>query len=307
MFQTQRANLLRLESCWLTIRNATPQRTSQHRSVAFFDIKAPPDTAAMAMEHAAMAEHTVGIELSNCVVRGEATLLRCEDLQPVRLSWQNGLLATSERLLIAQGAEMANRPNGQISIELRHVTAHVRGGLCLISNSEGSRPLLHTEFRCDDSILLAPADAALLEQAGVESVEDFEAKVEWVPSRCFYSGFSTFWKIASFASAQPTQDPVSRAYEEWQRHWNGTSQNQQRFGHVVWKQPPDPSRPLHAHTPADYALDETIENPAHHGAADGSDAGLQAQNLPPAPLLVPLDLPPGAAPSSAPAPQEEEQ
>ncbi len=257
LFQTQRANSLRLMSCWLTIRNATPQRTSHHQFVAFFDIKAPPDTGAMAMEHGAMAEHSVNIEMQNCVARGEATLLRCEELQPVRLSWHNGLLATSERLLLAHGGEMANRVSGQISVELRHVTAHARGGLCLITNAEGSRPLLRTQLHCADSILLATADVPLLEQAGVNSVEEFEGHVQWEGNRYFYSGFGTFWKISSFAPALPAQDPVQRSFDEWQRHWRESVDKQETWSRVVWKRLPDASRPMHTHTPADYALDET--------------------------------------------------
>ena len=50
------------------------------------------------------------IELVDCIARGEATFLRVEDLQPVRLFWNNGLLATSERLLVAVGGARSHRP-----------------------------------------------------------------------------------------------------------------------------------------------------------------------------------------------------
>jgi hypothetical protein len=300
LFQTQRTHLLRLDRCWLTIRNATEQRASQHPFVAFFDIKAPADTGAMAMEHAAVPEHTVNIQMDNCVARGEASLLRCEDLQPVSLTWDNGLLVSTERLLVARGGEMANRVNGQISINLRHVTAHVRSGLCLISNAEG-RPLLRTEVQCTDSILLAAAEAPLFEQTGVNSVQDFEAKVVWVGNRYFYSGFHTFWRIASF-----THDPVQRNFSDWQRYWREAPDKQEEWGSVVWKRLPDPSRALHTHTPADYALDDAnLENQARViGATDGTEAGLLLADLPvtPSSTAVPAPMPPATPP-----PLEEEQ
>jgi hypothetical protein len=288
---------LRLDRCWLTIRNASEQRTTQHQFAAFFDIKAPPDTGAMAMEHATMPEHTVNIQMDNCVARGEASLVRCDELQSVSLTWQNGLLATSERLLVARGGEMANRVNGQISIVLRHVTAHVRNGLCLISNAEG-RPLLRTSVHCTDSILLAAPEAALFEQTGVNSLEDFEARLEWVGNRYFYSGFSTFWKIASF-----THDPVRRSFDDWQRHWKEGMENQDYWSGVVWKRLPEPGRPLHAHTPADYALDDaSSENQARLiGATDGAEAGLLIAELPPPPPST------SVAPPGPQLPQEEEQ
>jgi hypothetical protein len=305
LFETQRARSLQLDRCWLTIRNATPQRTSQHPSVAFFDIKAPPDTGAMAMD-GATAEHSVNIDLRSCIVRGEATLLRCEDLQPLRFDWDNGLLATSERLLVAKGGEMANRPNGQISIDLRHVTAHVRSGLCLINKNEGSPPLLFTTLHCSDSILLGNGDAPLVEQFGTDSVDDFQSKFEWAGSRYFYAGFSTFWKISSFASALPGQDPVQRSFEEWQKHWGEGQENPQRWSQVVWKQLPETSRPFHSYTPADYALDETsAENEALHGAAIGGAAGFRAGDLPPDPETT-LVEPPAVPVSTSSTPDEEQ-
>jgi hypothetical protein len=298
LFQTQRTNSLRLDDCWLTIRNATEQRSAQHQFVAFFDIKAPPESSAMAMADPAMPEHTVNIQMHNCVARGEASLLRCDELQPVSLTWNNGLLATSERLLVARGGEMANRANGQISIVLEHVTAHVRNGLCLISNAEG-RPLLRTEVQCTDSILLASPEAPLFEQTGVNSAEDFEAKLLWAGNRYYYSGFSTFWKIASF-----TQDPVRRSFDDWQRHWGETAENQGLWSGVVWKRLPEAGRPLHTHIPADYALDETSpENQARLiGATDGAAAGLVIDDLP---LLSASTS--AAPPAAVQPPPEEEQ
>jgi hypothetical protein len=155
-----------------------------------------------------------------------------------------------------------------------------------------------------DSILLTTADVPLLEQFGADSVDEFERNVEWTGSRYFYSGFNTFWKISSFASGLPAQDPVQFSFDQWQRHWGEGSQNQESWSRVVWKQLPD-STPFHAHTPADYALDETsAENDAHLGAVDKTDAGFHAQDLPPLPS-VSIEASPAVSPPVA--PPEEEQ
>jgi serine/threonine-protein kinase len=305
MFQTLRAQEVRLENCWLTIRNAGAM---SHPLVSFFEIKAPPDASAMAMADTAAMEHTVNVQLLNCVARGEATLLRCDELQPVELTWNNGLLATSERLLAAQGNEMANKTNGQIAVYLRHVTAHVHGGLCLLANGEGSRPMLRTELHCRDSILLGGADVPLIEQSGVSSVEEFESNLEWDGSRYFYSGVNTFWKISSFATAMPTQDPVKRSFDDWQKHWNENEglANQEIWNRVLWKQLPATDRPFHTHTPADYALDDSSpDNQARQNASDGWDAGMLPAALPPLPATTPVEIP-TASPKLTP-PQEEEE
>jgi hypothetical protein len=277
LFETQRPESLRLDRCWLTIRNANGQRQAMNPDVAFFDIKAPPGSAAMEMGVSAPMEPTVMIQLDNSVARGEATLLRALEQQPVSLTWANGLLATSERLLWAAGGSMLSR-QGTITIDLRHVTAMVRGGLCLITNEEGSRPLLHTDIRCTDSILLAAHDSALVEQSGVNSADEFQEQLFWSGKRYFYSGFETFWRISTIGSQQ---QPMEQQFEQWQEHWQEVPDNREMWSQVTWQHLPD-MRPFHSHVPDDYLLAEE-NNKALNNAGDGVDAGMKVQSLPPTP------------------------
>ena len=165
LFETSRAELLRFEKCSFTVRNPSVGRTAFHPGVAMFDIKAPPGTPGMAMDPTSMDEHVVTIDLQNCVARGEASLVRDNELQPLRLHWDNGLLATSERLLVAAGGSTQPRQLGYIQIRLRHVTAIVQGGLALLTNSEDSPYQLLTEVNATDSILSSTAAAPLVEHA----------------------------------------------------------------------------------------------------------------------------------------------
>jgi hypothetical protein len=277
LFETQRPESLVVDGCWLTIRNAGPQRQAMNPDVAFFDIKAPPGSALMEMSSSTTVEPTVVIQLQNTIARGEANLLRAHELQPVSLSWSNGLLATTERLLWATGGSMPPR-QGMISIDLRHVTAMVRSGLCLISNEEGSQPLLPTDIRCADSILLAGRDAALVEQFGVNTSEEFENQFVWSGRRYFYWGFNTFWRISTIGSGE---EPVQRDFGQWQEYWKEMSDNNQMWNRVTWQHLPE-SRPFHSHLTADYVLAEE-NNDALKGASDGIDAGMKLQDLPPVP------------------------
>ena len=305
LVETQRPELLRLERCSLTIRNASQGRMALHPTVAFFDIKAPPGSGAMAMDNAVAAEHTVNLQLVNTIARGEANFLRCDDLQSVSVLWTNGLLATSERLLTAAGGDMATRQTGLISLDLRHVTAAVQGGLCMLTNSESGRPMPHTDVKCADSILLASAGAVLVEQFGVSSSEEFQDLFSWSSNRCFFQGFSTFWKISTLGTSQ---DPLERGFAEWQDFWSESAEMNFDWQQVAWKKPPDLSRPFHTHTVADYALGEQgADNHARRAATDGLDAGLIAEELPPLPgnpgvesvSPMPMPMPPMPAPMGA--------
>jgi serine/threonine-protein kinase len=280
LFETQRPDLLDLRRCWLTIRNAAADRSSFQTNVAFFEIKAPPGAGAMTMETTPAAEPLpLRLKLTDCVARGEAVFLRAAESQPVALDWRNGLLATSERLLVHDGGETA--PRGRIAVYLDHVTAFTRNGLGLIRNIDAPH-LMGADFECENTILVAAADspAPLVEQTGVSTVGDFEDLLTWNGRHCYYSGYQTFWSISNQQS-----EPVKRTLAQWQEHWNEDVASSPFWSQVVWRRLPDASRPVHTHTVTDYLLDENAPNNSPvRGAIDTYDAGAILSLLPPEPV-----------------------
>ena len=115
----------------------------------------------MAVDSTPAATPLATIELTDCVARGEAVFLSVEDLQPVYLLWDNGLLATTDQLLTVGGGQAAPKPDEMLRLELRHLTAAVRGGLCRLSATPANPYQLTVQFVCtDDIILTAPGRAA---------------------------------------------------------------------------------------------------------------------------------------------------
>ena len=164
LVETRRAELVNFTGCAMTIRNASFGQASFQTGVAFFDVKATPGTGGMTMNHEVVEEQVGTIHLQDCVARGEAVFLRDNDLQPVRLIWDNGLLATSERMIVANGGPSQPRQAGQIQVQLRHVTAMIQGGLALLSNSQDAPYQLQAEINCDDCILVSKAKSPLIEE-----------------------------------------------------------------------------------------------------------------------------------------------
>jgi hypothetical protein len=291
LFETRLAERLRFERCTFTIRNASAGRKAYHAGVAFFDIKAPPGGSTMAMP--AAADHqAVAIDLRNCVARGEATFVRDNELQPLRLDWDNGLLATSERLLLAAGGAIEPRQLGYVQINLRHVTAIVQSGLALVTNSEDAPWQMSTEFDCRDGLFVTQSDAPLVEQRGSNTAAEFRARVHWSGERQYYDGFQTFWRIAA-GGAQAVSEQMD--FEGWQENWAGHARLMSSAP-IAWKQLPEGERPFSMHSPHDYALIESSDNPPIRGASDGQDAGCiawQLSTLPPAPTGGVESIPPG--------------
>lgn len=280
LVETRRAELVHFTGCGLTIRNASFGQAAYHSGVAFFDVKAPPGTGGMTMENELAVEEQVGtIHLQDCVARGEAVFLRDNELQPVRLIWDNGLLATSERLVVAHGGSSQPRQAGQIQIQLRHVTAMIQGGLALLSNSRDAPYQLLAEINCDDCILVSKAKSPLVEQRGSDSADAYLARLQWSGRRDYFDGFEVFWEVTGSAGGAGSK---RMRFDDWQDFWRGQSRQQvSGGGAVVWQALPDANRPFHTHLPADYALDATAAgNAAVGGGGEGLDAGCRLKLLP---------------------------
>ncbi len=271
LFDVGQAETAHLEKCSLTIRNASDQQAAYHQEVAFFLAKETPSTAWLESEPAAVPK-PVEVSLIDCIARGEAVFLRAEGLRTVDLNWDNGLLATAERLFVADAAESLPPSIPPYRLTLKHLTAAVRGGLCLTTGQP-----LAVQVNCADSIVIATPSSSLIEQIGTAATEQYRQRISWTGDRNFYVGFTNFWSIKSTGAEASAE---SMTFDAWRSHW-GVGENNVSTS-VQWKQLPPADRAVSAHMPSDYALDDTSpQNPPRKAASDGRDAGLDASRLPP--------------------------
>jgi hypothetical protein len=275
LFETRGCDLLELRHCTLTIQG----QSAYHARVAFIDIKAPPGAKSMNMDGDAMEGHVVSVNLKNCVARGEATFLRDDELQSVRLNWDNGLLATSDRLLVAGGSSLQPRHDVRAELTLRHVTAMVAAGLVFLSNSEEAPYQLMTQIRCDDCVIAGKNRPPLVEQRGSDGIDRYQTRFQWSGSHNFFAGFEVFWRIMNSAGQSGSKQ---LDFAEWNQLWHGPSGSQLAGQNVVvWAGLPRDDSPFHTHMPSDYKLaDDVADNPAVGGASDRQDAGFVATELP---------------------------
>jgi hypothetical protein len=285
LFETQRTELLSLEKCSLTIRNSTDARNAMHSNVSFLCVRAAPGRdAMMLMGEDAPPQDPVILRLQHCVARGEATFVRSDELQPLSLEWDNGLLTTTERLFTSQGVQATPRHPGKVQITLRHITAAVRSGMARLTCSGDAPYLLDTTFHCTDSIFLGSPQSVWIEQQGADASSDVQNKLDWNGDRNFYEGVNAnaFWKIHWFGSSDP---PQLMPLADRRSRWGQQQEILPTWNQVVWKQLPAADRAPHLLVVDDYALDDrSVNNAALHGASDGEDAGLEARYMPVLPL-----------------------
>jgi serine/threonine protein kinase len=254
LFTVDQADSLRLEQCSLTIRNATASGAAYHDKVAFFRVGGSSANEPMVIMPQGMSPSPpVQIALNNCVAHGEANLLADRDLKPVAFSCVNGLVAVSERLLTAgEGAAMP-QDGVRVRIELDHVTALVRQGLCRIAASEAAPGMPEVDVRLTESIVLSDgADPSLVEHVTSAASGRLKSMFHWEAVDSVYFGFPTFWKIG-LVSSRPIE---TKAYSEWTEIW--PAEHGTRALPLAWRLPP-PRRPLNAVTLADFAGDRSAE------------------------------------------------
>lgn len=277
LFEVTGAELLELDRCWLTIRNATSSGTAFHPNVAFIGVRSGLERDGMMMPDDMAVEPMPTLRLRNCVARGEAVLIRVADGQPVDLAWDNGLLATTDRLLAVSGSATASRSGGRIHLDLRHLTAALGSGLARIAATVDAPAVPPCEIDCSNSLLVTSQAATLIEHQGLEPAQRIQQQFHWSGERNVYDGFAAFWRIQDGSA----MGPVVRSFGEWRSLWGQSGEAQSRLGPVPWQRPLPLQRPTHTHVPADYTPDPAADdNPARHAASDGRDCGLDLQNLP---------------------------
>jgi serine/threonine-protein kinase len=274
LIETWGGQTVRLERCWLTVHNASDQLTTYHEDVAFVRAKPAPDADA-GLESSRAATPLATVELTDCVARGEAVFLSVEDLQPVYLRWDNGLLATSDQLLTAAGGQMAPKADEVLRVELRHLTAAVRGGLCRLGATPANPYQLAVQFVCSDDIILTSPGAPLVQQEGTASVEKSRERFTWNGDRNYYQDVDVFWMVRT-PDSQLVPDVMT--FGGWKAYWGPSRENQPSRAPLAWRKSPNADRPLHAHTAADY----TLEDPTFNDASSGAP-GFRGHRLPPLP------------------------
>ena len=284
LFEAVAAEKIRLENCTFTIRNARYQSrmglAAYHAGVNFIHVKAPPGGDLATSPAVMRKKPRLSIELRNCIARGEATLLRCNAQHRVELNWENGLLTTTEHLLVYEAGHTAPPEGAILLIDLVHLTAIMRNGMCRVTSSEDARQLLPAEINCVDSILLVDEDKPLVRQSGIHTEEEFKRLFQWKGDRSAYEGINVFWEIENRNSNQISQ----MEFNEWRKHWGPRSEMVKQMG-VVWSQFPADTRANSTHAPADFALD--VSDDEFHSekvARGGLTVGMKENLLPKLPL-----------------------
>jgi hypothetical protein len=276
LFELTEASTIRVRNSTLAIHNSYGGRFSNLDDVAVFNCVLP-DRDDMLDPDMGQPREACNVDLYDCVVRCEATVLRAREAVPIRFQWTNGLLVTSERLAVLQGATQLPRDGEQVVLTLQQLTAVVDQGLAELSSTPEQAFLMPTVINSQGCIWSTQRWATLITQSGPHQLTGFMAQLQFRGERNAYEGMESLWKINPLNGSQPE----SFDFETWRRHWNEADPVWQ---HVNWRYPIDKNRPIHKHRVSDYALasavDDRINGDAVRGDAVAEDLGFQLNRLP---------------------------
>jgi serine/threonine-protein kinase len=262
LLETFGGQTLKLERCVLTIQNRSGQGGAYHQDVAFLRVRSSlgPDGSMVGSSAVPLAN----VELADSVARGEADFLRVEEMQPVHLVWDNGLLVTSERLLAAEGTSSAPRLDEMLRVELRHVTVEAKNGVCQVVNTATTPYQLTVQFVSSNCIFRTSPGVALITQEGAASVDSFRQRFLWNGERNFYENMDAFWTVRNNLDLEMPSAGMN--FDAWKAYWGPSREDQPSTESLLWKRPFRPDQPLHARGPSDYTLEDPTFGDASAGA-----------------------------------------
>ncbi|MCA9171128.1 MAG: serine/threonine protein kinase, partial [Planctomycetales bacterium] len=268
LFELKDVRKFALYQSTVTVQNSSGERFSNLANVSVFNCL--PPTRGDMLDPDVVPRANTTLELNNCIVRCEATMVVAPEAIPLTLSWHNGLLVSSERLLRMGGTGKPLTENEEARIDLQHVTAVVDQGLIEISTSTMRPNLIPLGISSDSSIFVTQRWSSLILQSGARRLAEFMAQVDYRAANTAYEGMETLWKIVPQDGA-PTE---TFDFEVWQSHWGETDP---QWKQIRWRDALEKTRPVHEARVADFVL----ARPEGVGGNDSkSTRGFQQTSLP---------------------------
>ncbi len=184
---------LEVRDAVLTIRNLDSRGETRHAPVDFFVLE--PETMA------GVAEEDTGLQsrlrLTDCILRGQASVVRAESRSAFQLVLQNSLVVARGWIFqIAGPSSSSNGVSGSAEVVLQQVTAILRDGLGRVAGPSSGGDFLELAVHTSDTIIkLTGSEGALFEWVGVEEPSDMESWWRLEGRDNIYGGVTRFLRL----------------------------------------------------------------------------------------------------------------
>ncbi|MEX0794446.1 MAG: protein kinase [Pirellulaceae bacterium] len=249
-------------------------------------VRLPPRPSGTSSTSTTTVPRSSGISLENCVIRGEAGLLRAGGDGPFRVQCQSSLISVTGHLLEMRGQHPEASGTGA-TLEITRSTIDTGGGLAYLAGSG----LVSLRISLNESILAwQPPQAMLTQISSSESIDAMMGMIRFTGDRNCYQLAEPMHLLWRVEQRDQLGTSVRMDFPRWAKQWD------EKFSDVseeVWLTPIDPDKPHSNRLPADYTLlDDSFKNPAYRPSQRNAGADLEAlprveNRSPPASTLLP--------------------
>ena len=275
MFDLVGLNTVELRNVVLTINNTQRDRAYQEKN-AFFRCL-PNSSVSYVVPPTATAARTT-LKLTDCLIRGDASLLRSDSSRGVLVETDNVLLAINRPVFALLDIKPSSGVIGRnmITANFVHNTIYAPTMVAWQQGSSSGGTIGHSiELSLIDSIVrFNNIEATMADYGGgIAMLPDVSGFYSRSSQRTFYQNFASEWVI------RPNQPGEMK----WEGPPNESSEERQlMFDTVVWGNPIIGYIPLHELTKDSFLLDETSgrRNPALKSSLAGENAGINPELIP---------------------------
>ncbi len=288
LFALHQGQSLDLSNCVLTVVDQGMSGAPQHDQVSFVHLQTRRLAEMMKMDDEMAMIVPAGINLSQCLVRGEATFLSVPEELPVRVEWEQGLFISSKRFMETGGTVAKPRWHGRIELALNRVTIAAQQGLFQMRRRSDAAHQLDLEVNAERSIFSVGGEAPLFEFAGMPNVDDIHFSFGGADN-CYPREEMIFVRAKSFGAGEGAVDFNLANRSRW-----SSAERSPDLG-VIWQSPPAAELAPHAQVAEHYQLSETSPHSAGFRLDDlPRPTEPQPKNAKPAPEAAPEAIPPTA-------------
>jgi serine/threonine protein kinase len=243
LFHLKQIKNISFQDCTFTIRN------DLQTTASFFYVEGAPISRMMPEGMPSMIGRLYPtIDLASCVVRGQASLVRAVEGLPFRMTWDQGLLATTQPAIVARGLKDASGAQ-LVELTMRQVTASLERNLCLIEVENNAPIVPSLKLDCTQCVFDIRTDSEpLVEHRGVENVDSLMRNLytQSGGSNLYSQKLETLWRIQTASGDK--RDFGWRPEGDWYQE-----RSSQKY--TPWRSPLPDNKPVYAYLASDFLLE----------------------------------------------------
>lgn len=239
LFHLNAVDLVSLTDCTMTVSNGWGVPAS------FFAVHGSRLAAGLASADIDQVP-SPSIELRRTIARGQASLVRATDGLPFWLTWEQGLFASTDRMVEASGLPQRGRAD-VARVDLINVTASMDEGLCQIRVADAGPFLPALDIMLRECVIVHDATRPLVEYIGVSSLEEALQQFRYGGTENYYASSQVLWRVGTVDGDQYPFGWSTRSQVRWY---------EERFAHfaVRWADRATPKPAVEEQTPVHYRL-----------------------------------------------------